>query len=35
MPQSIYINLPLEDLGRSRTFYSGLGFSFNEQFSND
>jgi predicted lactoylglutathione lyase len=33
--QSIYINLPVEDLNRSRTFYSELGLSFNEQFSND
>jgi predicted lactoylglutathione lyase len=35
MTQAIYINLPVEDLGKSRTFYSGLGFGFNEQFSND
>lgn len=35
MAQSIFINLPVRDLVRSRTFYAGLGFSFNEQFSND
>ena len=35
MAQSIFINLPVQDLGKSRAFYSGLGFSFNEQFSND
>jgi predicted lactoylglutathione lyase len=33
--QSIYINLPVENLTRSRIFYSGLGFGFNEQFSNN
>ena len=35
MAQSIFINLPVQDLGKSRAFYAGLGFSFNEQFSND
>ena len=35
MTQSVFINLPVLDLGKSRTFYGGLGFSFNEQFSND
>jgi len=33
--QSIFINLPVHDLRRSRAFYAGLGFGFNEQFSND
>jgi len=33
--QAIFINLPVVDLGQSRAFYAGLGFSFNEQFSND
>ena len=35
MAQSIFINLPVHDLGKSRAFYAGLGFSFNEQLSND
>ena len=35
MIQSIFINLPVQDLGKSRAFYAGLGFGFNEQFSND
>jgi predicted lactoylglutathione lyase len=35
MTRAIYINLPVDDLGKSRAFYSGLGFGFNEQFSND
>ena len=35
MAQSIFINLPVKDLGKSRDFYAGLGFGFNEQFSND
>ena len=35
MAQSIFINLPVQDLGKSRAFYAGLGFGFNEQFSND
>lgn len=33
--QTIYINLPVESVERSRRFYAGLGFAFNEQFSND
>ena len=33
--QSIYINLPVESVERSRAFYGGLGFGFNEQFSNE
>lgn len=32
---SIYINLPVKDLKKSREFWTKLGFSFNEQFSND
>lgn len=30
---SIYVNLPVKDLVRSREFWSALGFGFNEQFS--
>lgn len=33
--KSIYINLPIMDTDRTRTFWEKLGFSFNEQFSDD
>ena len=35
MTQIIYINLPVESVERSRAFYAGLGFGFNEDFSNE
>ncbi|MEQ8746465.1 VOC family protein [Pyruvatibacter sp.] len=35
MIQHIYVNLPVADLGRSRRFFEGVGFSFNEDFSDD
>lgn len=35
MPQMIFINLPVHDLTRSKTFYEALGFSFNPEFTND
>lgn len=35
MTKSIYVNLPVTDLHRSIEFFNGLGFNFNEQFSND
>jgi uncharacterized protein len=31
----VFLNLPVSDLAASRAFYGGLGFSFNEQFSDD
>jgi len=31
----VYINLAVEDLTRSRAFFSALGFSFNETFCDD
>jgi predicted lactoylglutathione lyase len=31
--QQIFVNLPVKDLARSRTFFNSLGFGFNEQFS--
>lgn len=31
----IFVNLPVADLARSKAFYAGLGFGFNEQFSDD
>ncbi|MBK8808551.1 MAG: glyoxalase/bleomycin resistance/extradiol dioxygenase family protein [Bacteroidales bacterium] len=33
--KSIYVNLPIKDINKTRAFWSKLGFSFNEQFSND
>ncbi|MEX0965778.1 MAG: VOC family protein [Bacteroidia bacterium] len=35
MASQIFVNLPVKDLGKSREFFSKLGFSFNEQFSNE
>lgn len=35
MTQSIFVNLPVTDIARSRTFYEGLGFSINEHFSDE
>ena len=31
----IFVNLPVADLDRAKAFYGGLGFSFNEQFSDE
>jgi predicted lactoylglutathione lyase len=31
----VFINLPVSDLAASRAFYAGLGFSFNDQFSDE
>jgi predicted lactoylglutathione lyase len=31
----IFVNLPVEDVTASRAFYTGLGFTVNEQFSDD
>lgn len=31
----IYINLPVKDVQKTRAFWTTLGFSINEQFSND
>jgi uncharacterized protein len=31
----VYINLAVDDLARTRAFFSALGFSFNETFSDD
>ncbi|WP_240138128.1 VOC family protein [Streptomyces sp. MUM 178J] len=35
MSQMIFVNLPVKDLGAARSFWSKLGYSFNEQFSDD
>jgi predicted lactoylglutathione lyase len=31
----IFVNLPVAELDRAKAFYAGLGFSFNEQFSDE
>jgi len=33
--KSIFVNLPIKDLHKTRGFWTKLGFSFNEQFSDD
>ncbi len=33
--KSIFINLPIKDIKKTRDFWTSLGFSFNEQFSDD
>lgn len=35
MNKLVFINLPVKDLPRSRTFFEGLGYHFNPHFSND
>ncbi len=35
MIRQIFVNLPIRDLARSRAFFSALGLSFNERFSNE
>ena len=35
MSRSIFVNLPIEKLGRSVEFFTELGFTFNPQFTSD
>ncbi len=35
MATKIFVNLPVEDLERSKAFYGGLGFAFAEQFTDE
>jgi len=35
MPTQIFVNLPVTDLGRSIAFFSRLGFSFDEKFTDN
>lgn len=35
MAKNIYVNLPVKDLKRSISFYSQLGFTLNEQFTDE
>ena len=33
--RSIFINLPIKEIARTRAFWTKLGFSFNEEFSDE
>ncbi|WBY03304.1 VOC family protein [Ramlibacter tataouinensis] len=35
MARQIFVNLPIRDMARSRTFFDALGFGFNLQFTNE
>jgi predicted lactoylglutathione lyase len=35
MAKAIYVNLAVADLANSKAFFTGLGLSFNAQFTND
>lgn len=35
MVKSIFVNLPVKDLKKTRAFWSALGFAFNENYSDD
>ena len=35
MHATIFVNLPVADVERSRKFFADLGYTFNEDFSND
>lgn len=35
MNKQIFVNLPVKDLDRAKTFFSSLGFTFNAQFTDD
>jgi uncharacterized protein len=35
MTTKVFINLPVKDIGKARTFFEGLGFSVNPQFSDE
>ena len=35
MHKQIYVNLPVDDLPRSKAFFESLGLGFNPQFTND
>jgi predicted lactoylglutathione lyase len=35
MTKQIFVNLAVKDLNKSKAFFAALGFSFNEQFTNE
>ena len=34
-PRKLFVNIPVKDLKTSMTFFEGLGFGFNPQFTDD
>ena len=34
-PQMIFVNLPVQDLEKSKAFFTALGYSFNPTYTND
>lgn len=35
MHKQIFVNLPIQDMARSQTFFKALGYHFNPQFTNE
>jgi predicted lactoylglutathione lyase len=35
MARKIFVNLPIQEMERSKAFFAALGFSFNPQFTNE
>ena len=35
MHQQIFVNLPIENMSHSQTFFKALGYAFNPEFTND
>jgi uncharacterized protein len=35
MPSKIFVNLPVKDLDKSKTFFGKLGYTFNAQFTDE
>jgi len=35
MPSKMFVNLPVKNLDKSKTFFQAIGYSFNPQFSDD
>ena len=35
MATQIFVNLPVQDLGKSMNFFESLGFTFNPQFTDE
>ena len=35
MHQQIFVNLPIENMAHSQTFFKALGYAFNPEFTND
>lgn len=35
MSRQLFVNLPIQNMARSKAFFTALGFAFNPQFTND